>query len=122
MLKKTFFSLPGGNVPGTEGVFGGGGEGWPVGGGGVGWPVAGGLGPQLSESIMSSMAMESFFFPLTPYTTICFHSTQNKQIRVQSKVLKRRRMYHKKRIVQMNGEYEYGFEITNWYLLLIFFL
>lgn len=86
MLKKTLFSLPGGDVPGTEGVFGG---------GGVGWPVAGGLGPQLSESIMSSMAMESFFFPLTPYTTICFHSTQNKQTRVQSKVLKRRRMCHK---------------------------
>ena len=38
-----------------------------------------GLGPQLSENIKSSMATKAFLFTLTPYNTIYFHSTQNKQ-------------------------------------------
>ena len=45
MLRKYYFSLPGGDVLDTGGVFGGGGQGWPVCDGGVGRPVVGGLGP-----------------------------------------------------------------------------
>ena len=64
---------------------------------------------------MSSMATKAFLFPLIPYNTVDFHSTQNKQTRIQLSIENENNVSWK-RIVEMNGECEYEFEkkLVSW--------